>query len=158
MTDTGFKLAKQDADIDSTNIDDYMVWTKHPPLSFLEKKTVNIVVGTSCDLSDPVIEEVPYDWDFIPVVLGNVRKTAGFPSSDTNNRYSMPAEGFAAIDCDFFDQLVTFNYDVKEGQVDIRYVVNCIEPMVGAGCPLGSQTFEVELYFYMWELGSLWQP
>lgn len=155
-TDTGLKLVKQDADITSTDPDDYMVWTKYPPLSFLEKKTVTIIVTTSCDLSDPVIEEVPYDWDFIPVVLGKVRKTAGFPTGDVDNAYSMPAEDFAAIDCDFFTQDVRFNFKVVEDQVEIEYVVNCIEPMVGAGCPLGTQTFVVDLYFYMWELGSVW--
>lgn len=156
MADRGIKQAKEGATIESTNPDDYNFWTKYPPLTFLEKKTVNIVIGSSCDLSDPVIEEVLYDWDFIPLVLGTVTKSAGNPIGDNNNRYFMPASDFAGINCDSgLIPICNFNYKVKSDKVEILHTVQCV--LMGIQeCPLTNQTFTVDLYFYMWELGSVW--
>lgn len=157
MGDYGVKIAKPGKSVNSTNIDDYILWSKYPPLTFLEKKSVDIVVGTSCDLSDPVIEEVAHDYGFFPLVIGTVQKTAGNPTTRLNQRYLMPSEQFTRIHCDFGSpEVVTFDYKVKLDKIEISYNVKCIIPQFGYDCPLSSQTFQVDLDFYMWELGSAW--
>lgn len=158
MSDRGIKFAKDGSDITSTNPDDYNFWTSYPPLTLLEKKEVDIVAGTTGNTTNQT-ESVSYSYDFIPFVLATVKKTAGSPTGDNNNRYFMPAEDFAGINCSIGDiPNVDFDYTVKDGSVDITWSVECIEPMVSADNPQSEQTFTVELYFYMWELGSAWTP
>ena len=157
MADYGIKIMKEGKNLNSSNIDGYEFWSKYPPLTFLEKKTETIVVGSSCDLTDPIVLEVPHSYNFIPFVIGSVKKTGGSPTGEHNNRYFMPASTFAGINCDVGQsEFVTFTHRVKVDKVEILYNIKCIIPMVGYACPLSNQTFTVELYFYMWELGSLW--
>jgi hypothetical protein len=147
MSDRGIKLAKDGKTIASTNPDDYNLWTKYPPLSFLEKKTVEITIGPgNCGYQT---EDVDYDYDFIPLVLGIVSDADG-------NRYFMPAEDFVVLNCDWglFSSMY-FNYKIVDGKVVIEYFGECAE-MGYSECPLSNHVFTVDLYFYIWEMGSKW--
>lgn len=44
MGDFGIKIAKEGKNILSTNVDDYIFWTKYKPLMFLEKRTDTITL------------------------------------------------------------------------------------------------------------------
>lgn len=158
MADRGMKFAKDGSDITSTDPDDYNFWTKYPPLTLLEKKEVVITAETGSSCSNQT-ESVAHSYDFIPFVLATVKKSGGVPTGDNDNKYFMPAEDFAGINCAAGDiPNITFDYTVKESSVDIEWTVECIVPMVGSQCPESNQEFTVELYFYMWELGSQWTP
>lgn len=158
MVDRGMKIAKEGANIESEDIDDYVFWSKYPTLVLLEKKVVEI---TSNSTTYSGTEEVEHDWGFIPLVIADVQKSSGSPTTFNNHRYLMPAESFAEVYCDTgedFESYVTFNYKVKDDQVDIIWVANCQQYFMGGDTegPLFTQKFEVTLYFYMWELGSSW--
>lgn len=146
--DFGIKIAKPGCDVYSTDINDYILWTKYPPITFLEKKTTTITVGSggcSGTLS------VPHDYDFFLLTKVTVEQQG------SGNRYFMPATDFGTISCGVGDiPNINFTYKVYEDRIDIEYNAECIEPMVGTSCPLSNATFDIELYFYMWELGSPW--
>lgn len=146
--DYGIKIAKEGADIYSTDIDDYILWTKYPPIAFLEKKTASVTVGSgSCSGT----LSVPHDYDFFVLTKVTVEQQG------SGNRYFMPATDFGSISCNVGDiPNINFTYKVYEDRIDIEYNAECIEPMVGTSCPLSNATFDFELYFYMWELGSPW--
>lgn len=147
----GLKILKQDKSKDSSNIDDYVFWSKYPPLTLLEKKTTIITV-TDSGCSGTI--SVPHSYGFIPLVIGTVKKTDGSPTGDNNNRYFMPAEDFAGINCDVgLIPVLSFNYTTRKDRVDITYTAECV--LMGfPSCPLTNQVFTIELYFYMWEMGT----
>jgi len=144
MSDTGIKFAKDGKTIESTDPDDYNFWTKYPPLNLLEKKTVTITSTTSvCEGT----EVVNHDYDFVPMVLGTVRKTTG-------PRYFMPSENFAPVHCDYGTiPVLRFGYAVFDSKVEVYWMAYCA--LMGSQyCPLSDQVFYVDLYFYLFELGK----
>lgn len=154
MGDYGMKIAKQGKNINSINIDDYVFWSKHPSLTLLEVKT-EIITTTSAVCSGTKV--VPHTYDFIPMVEGWVKKTSGNPIDDIGNRYIAPATNFAGLGCDRFGMFdaLSFGLNTKKDKVEIVYGAECV--MQGyAECPMFNQTFQVDLFFYMWELGSSW--
>lgn len=141
---TGIKFAKDGKTIASTDPDDYNFWTDYPPLNLLEKKSVVITAQTSgCSGT----EIVSHDYDFIPMVLGTVRKGSGA-------RFFMPASNFDSVHCDFGTiQVLQFEYAVFDSKVEIYWIADCV--LMGSSyCPLSDQVFYVDLYFYLWELGK----
>jgi hypothetical protein len=140
----GMKFAKDGKTIASTDPDDYNFWTDYPPLNFLEKKTVNIT-ATSSTCSGT--EVVSHDYDFIPMVLGTVKKDGG-------KRYYMPADDFDDINCDFgLIPVLSFDYSIFSNKVEIYWTADCVL-MGDSYCVLSDQDFTCELYFYLWELGK----
>jgi hypothetical protein len=145
MADRGIKFAKNGKTINSTNPDDYNFWTKYPPLNLLEKKTVTI---TSTSTTFSGTKEVSHDYDFIPMVLGTVKKTSN------DNRYFMPASYFSSISCDReFFEIVTFNFAVFDSKVEIYWNASCAIQGYEEG-PMFDEEFTIELYFYLRELGK----
>jgi len=153
MADYGMKIAKAGKNTSSTTIGDYSFWSKYPSLTFMEKKTVQIsVTGSGCSGTT----NVPFDYDFFPLVIGYVAKTAGNPTDYNNQKYLMPANEFAGISCDLFhEQSLSFTYQINDDSVDIIWSSICIDMGdLSEECPVENATFEVYLYFYMWEMGS----
>lgn len=147
MADYGLKIAKAGSSVSSTDPDDYILWTKYPPLTFLEKKTTSVISSASNYVDT---HSVPHDYDFFPLVLGYVT------DDGDGDRYKMPADGFASLSCDFgLIQSVSFNYTVYDDRVDISWRASCALMGSEEG-PLNNEVFTIELYFYMWELGSTW--
>jgi len=153
MANYGIKIMKPGKNISSTNITDHVFWSKYPPLSILEKKTQTINVTTS---SYQGTVNVSHSYGFRPLVMGFVTKTDGSPTSGNGERNLMPCRNFAGINCDIgLFQLFTFNYRVLTDKVEIYYNATCVI-MGTEDPPLSGATFKVELYFFMWELGSAW--
>jgi hypothetical protein len=153
MADRGIKLLKDGKSVTSTDIEDYNFWTKYPPMTLLEVKSIEI--DTSVEGCEGV-KNVPHDYDYIPLVVGLVRKIDGIPSYDYDERYLMPVKDFTSINCgDGLMPVVSFDYKVYDDGVDILFNATC-EIMGMEECPLNNVTFQVDLLFFMWELGASW--
>lgn len=152
MSDFGIKITKIGKQNASQNINDHVFWSKYPPLSLLEKKTITLTATSS--VCGAKTREVPHGYNFFPLVLGIVEKTGGNPTADHQNRYFIPADNFTGINCDAgTTPVLTFDLKVKKNTVEIVWEANCVL-MGSESCPLTTQTFTVDLYFYLWELGS----
>lgn len=158
MADRGIKFAKDGFDITSTNIDDYNLWTKYPPLTFLEKKIVQITIDTTdgCPAVGTLTESVSYSYDFIPLVIARIEDDTLEEKYDLpiNN---LPIGGVSRCDGDH-DLRVAFDYTIREGYVDVKYSAYCASLIEGVEdeCISSNLVFNIYLYFYMWELGSMW--
>lgn len=153
----GIKLAKDGKTIESTNPDDYNLWTKYPPLTFLEKKTVQIEIDTTdgCPEVGTLTEIVPHDYDFFPFVIARVEQDG------IEERYDMPVSDFPIFGafCDGDHGLrFSFDYEIKDDSIEINYSAYCQGLVMGEEneCISSTLTFNIYLYFYMWELGSAW--
>jgi len=148
--DYGIKIAKDGKSIYSTDIDDYVLWTKYPPLTFLEKKT-EVISVTSGGCSGSY--DIAHTYDFIPLVRVHVSQTG---TGGDSRRFLLPATNFANMSCGGDIPSSSFTYDVTDEKVRITYAAECIIPMVGTACSATATSFTVEVDFFMWRLGSPW--
>lgn len=155
MGNYGLKILKSGKDKSSTNIEDYVFWSKYPPLTLLDKVTLNIDIDNTNGIPAGGTETYSHGFGFAPLVLAVVY-------DDTiSEKFFLPAQDFAltGLSCDGSHILsATFDYDVTTTQVIINYTVYCMAAFMGAGeDPVtGNGTVNIDLYFYMWELGSDW--
>lgn len=155
MSNTGFKILKQGKSASSTDIADYVFWSKYPPLTFLDKVSLSITINSTNGIPAGGTQSYNHGYGFAPLVLAVIE-------DDTiNERFFLPAKdiGLTGLSCDGDHILsATFDYDITSTQVIINYTVYCMAAFMGAGeDPVtGSGTINVDLYFYMWELGSDW--
>lgn len=151
MGDRGLKFAKDGYTVESTNPDHYNLWTKYPPLGLLEKKTTTVTIqGAGCSLAIDT-KDVPHDYDFIPLVIGTAEKQG------TGVEELMPIVPDFYCDFTFPVSSSFINYRVYDDRVQIRSYAACAI-MGFEECPVFNVTYNINLYFYLWELGSIWQP
>jgi hypothetical protein len=151
MSKYGIKIAKPGKSINSTNIDDYVFWSKHPALSIVDRKTTSIVVDSS-NYGNNLETEVEHDLGFIPLVIGHVT------SSADGNRVMIPTLNHASYACTAgLLPSNRFEIDIYIDKVVVAWSVACslfatVEP------PTNPITFSIELDFYMWQLGRQFNP
>lgn len=153
MAERGIKFAKDGYTIEDTNPDHMNLWTKWPPLALLEKKSTSITIqGSGCSLGVNT-QNVAHDYDFFPLVIGVAER------SGTGKRYLMPIVPDFTCDFGLFPVSSSFlTYRVRANDVQIRWYAACAI-MGFEDCPLFNVTYNIDLYFYLWELGSVWpQP
>lgn len=149
MANYGIKIAKSGKNVDSSTIDDYIFWSKYPPLTLLEVKTGTITIPTNaCSETETFF----YSYNFFPLVVGFIT------GSSNGVRYRMPAGHFESVGCDLgYESNCYAYYEILDGQVDVTFTADCYEPFQGGDsyCP-GDLSANIELFFFMWELGSTW--
>jgi hypothetical protein len=148
MSTIGLKIAKTGKDVSSTDLDDFIFNSEHPPLSILERKSFSLTATSSSCGSR--VADISHTYDFFPLVIGTVEKDG------TDERFFMPADDFADVHCYEGEvPVVSFNYEVRSDKVRINWQVSCA--LSGEEyCPLSDQKFNIDLYFFMWDLESTW--
>lgn len=151
------KLMKDGHLISDNDIANTRLWTKYPPRIFLEKKTGTITINTVQGCPDTYHNlDVPHDYNFVPLVIGRIKQ------STSSRFYRMPAANFpigTGLTCpEDYELRAAFNYRVKNDKVIIDYNAYCQALIMGYDneCIGTTLTFNYELMFYLWELGSPW--
>lgn len=147
MSDYGIKIAKQGQSTDSTDVNDYIFWSKYRTLPFLFKASLTINANSgSCSGT----EIYTHSLGFKPLVEGYVTtRSAG--------RQGIPVvvtQTGVKFDCSGDNLSESFDMKIKDNTVEIIYDIGCIIPMFGQRCIDISVSYTVDLYFYMYELGS----
>lgn len=153
MSYRGMKFAKDGYTIEDTNPDHMNLWLKYPPLGYLEKKSTTITIqgGFSCSLGIDT-KNIAHDYDFIPLVIG-----VGYRNG-TDDKYLLPFVPEFTCDFGLFNVSNSFiSYRVDADKVQLRWYAACAI-MGFEECPLFNVTYNIDLYFYLWEMGSTWQP
>lgn len=148
MGDYGIKIALPTKDIGSTARDDYAFWSKYQSLPLLYKVTEQITVNSGDCTGTHVYT---HNLGFFPLVLG-------FVDSISGGRQALPfiltSDG-DKFNCSGDNLSEDFSLKSKVNTVEIIYTINCIIPMFGSRCIDVSKTYNVDLYFFMFELGSV---
>lgn len=147
MSDYGIKIAKQGSNTDSSSIDDYTFWSKYRTLPFLFKASITINANSgSCNGT----EIYTHNLGFKPLV-------EGFVTTRSAGRQGIPVtvdQTGVKFDCGGDNLEETFGMKIKDNTVEVTYDISCIIPMFGSRCIDISVSYTVDLYFYMYELGS----
>lgn len=151
-TDTGIKIAKDDSDINSTDIDDYIFMSSIKSLPLIKKVTVTKQISQS-DCNGSFLYTHNLGHNFFTLVFGTDRSQG----NEQILPYTITNPGDKACDFDrFFED---FSYKIHPNNVEIFYDVSCIIPMVGGTCPEdgppfgGPFTYSFDIYIYMVPLG-----
>lgn len=148
MADYGFKIAKATKNVQSTDPTDYVFWSKYQSLPLLYKVTETIDVDSG-DCSGTHIYTHSLGW--MPFALGFVT------SKITATRQAIPmfiGEAGNKTYCDGDNLSEQFTMTIKENTIEIDYEINCIIPMVSSRCIDVSTSYSVDLYLFMFELGT----
>jgi hypothetical protein len=155
MSDIGFKIAKAGTTTASTNINDYIYWTKYPPMALMGQAISTVTISGTNYLGTT---SVNHGFGFAPLTLASIEHT------DNSERYFVPISDWTdTINCplDDFDESTvpkpSFSYTVGSTSVDIVYNVMCYTQYQGGGGPfppIGTDVFKIYLSYYMWKLGS----
>lgn len=155
MADIGFKVSKLGAATSSSDIDDYVYWSKYPGLTLIDKVSGTVTVNGSSYVGT---QSIAHGFNFIPLTVAVINHT------DNGYKYQMPVQEWTAtISCplddlgEFTTPKPSFSYKVNSTNVDIIYSVKCYTQIQGGGgpfAPTSTETFIIDLYYYMWKLGS----
>jgi len=147
MGDYGIKIAKPTKDISSSTLDDFVFWSKYQSLPLLYKVTTDITVNSGGCAGTHVYT---HSLGFFPVVLAFVNTISGgrqaipFILTSPGNKFN----------CDGDNLSEDFGMKIKANTVEIIYDITCIIPMTGSRCIDVTKVYSVDLYFFMFELGS----
>lgn len=147
MGNYGIKITKPGADVSSSNRDDYVFWSKYQSLPLLYKVQQSIVVNSGSCTGTHIYT---HSLNFFPLTLG-------FVNSISEGRQAIPFAGTEPGDkfnCDSDNLSEDFSMKIKVNTIEISYDIQCIIPMVGGRCIDVSKTYTVDLYFFMFQLGS----
>lgn len=148
MADYGWKITKPGKGVTSTDPNDYVFWSKYQQLTLLYKAQQSITVTSAACTGTATYT---HSLGFKPLVLAYVNSVLA------GTRVALPFSltTTALKDCGAASwSEETFTYRVKVNTVEIDYTLNCIIPMFGTTCPTNNHAYTVDLYFYMFELGS----
>lgn len=152
MADYGLKISKPGKDVSSPTVDDYIFWSKHQSLPLIEKVSLSInITDTSCVGT----ETYTHNLGFFPFVIAVLNTLDG-------DRYILPynvfrpAFGKAGCICPSENSggiFEIFSQTIKENSIDIDFSVECVVPQIESCC-VTVGTYIVDLYIFMFELGS----
>lgn len=148
MADWGVKITKAGADVSSTNRDDYVFWSKYQSLPLLYKTTVSITVNSGACSG---VYTYTHSLGFPPFVLGAMTPVS------LGTRMYLPVnigQSGNKLYCSGDILSEVFYLRSKVNTIDIVYDVECIIAMFGGRCVDTSKTYNIDLYLYMFELGS----
>lgn len=147
MGDYGIKIAKPTKDISSGTLDDYVFHSKYQSLPLLYKVQQSISVnGGSCNGTSTYTHSL----GFTPLVLAFVTSLSG-------GRQAIPfilTQDIDKFNCSGDNLSETFSMKIKTNTIEISYDIECVIPMFGGRCIDTSHTYTVDLYFFMFQLGS----
>ena len=147
MGDYGIKIAKPTKDISSSTLDDFVFWSKYQSLPLLYKVTETITVNSGgCSGTHTYTHSL----GFFPVVLAFVTSISGGRQAIP---FTLTSDG-DKFNCDGDNLSEEFNMKIKINTVEIDYAITCIIPMIGDRCIDVTKVYSVDLYFFMFELGS----
>jgi len=155
MANYGVKIMETGKSSSSTNIDDHVFWSKYPSLILLEKQTIPIEITSVNGIPEGSTEVYAHGYNFVPLVLAVI-------SDDTDgNKFFLPIDNLSltGLNCDEDHILKSnFYYDIDSTNVTIHYTVYCAGAYMGVEdtSVSGTGTVNVDLYFFMWKLGSSW--
>jgi hypothetical protein len=155
MPNYGIKIMKGDKDISSQDIGDHIFWSKYPPLTFLNKVTRTINITSTNGVPSGGTDVYAHGYNFIPLVF------AAFFDNTDQNKYFLPIRdvNINGLYCDGNHILsAAFSYTINATQVIIDHTVYCASVIQGIedAAVSGSGTIKIDLYFYMWKMGSTW--
>lgn len=147
MGDYGIKITIPGEDVSSSTRDHYAFWSKYQSLPLLYKVQQSISVNSGgCSGTSTYTHNL----GFFPLVLGFVdsipagRQAIPFTASQDSDKFNCGGDNLSE----------DFSMKIKVNTVEIIYNITCIIPMVGSRCIDVSKTYTVDLYFYMFQLGS----
>lgn len=119
MADYGIKIAKSSASqgINSTNINDYIFWSKYETLSLYQKFTTSITLTSGNYYTSLTIY---HNLGYYPVVWVFAR--------DCNNKYvRLPYFNYYCTDCDDKTTIpyLEFNYEISNVSVILKLTAKC---------------------------------
>lgn len=148
MADYGIKIALPTKDVSSSTRDDFAFWSKYQSLPLLYKTTVSITVNSGSCVGTYTYT---HNLGFAPFVIG-----AMTPIS-LGSRVLLPVDigkTGEKLYCSGDIILEIFDLRSKVNTIDILYEVDCVIAMFGGRCIDLSKTYDIDLYLYMFELGS----
>lgn len=155
MGDVGFKIANAGTAVSSTDINDYAYWSKYPGLTLMDKVSSTVTINAINYLGTQTIN---HSYGFAPLTNVVINHT------DNGNKYTVPVKRWTStISCPLDDlgeatePQPAFSYVVGTSSVNIIYDVRCHTLFMGGGgpfAPTSTENFELEIYYYMWKLGS----
>ncbi len=143
---SGIKIAKEGANIESSNIDDYIFRSDVQSLPLIEKVLVNKTIN-SMDCEGTVV----YTHNLGAFFFTQVFMTDKAFVDRQTLPFTITSPGDKICDGDSFVE--TFSYKIKENSVEIDYNVKCVIPMIGETCPDTTLNYTFEISIYMFELG-----
>lgn len=147
MGDWGIKISKPTKDITSSTLSDFAFNSKYQSLPLIMSAQQSISVdGGGCTGTSTYTHNL----GFKPLVIAFVNSISG-------GRMPIPftlSQDFDKFNCSGDNLSETFSMKIKDNTVEITYDIECIIPMFGSRCIDVSKTYTVDLYFYMFELGS----
>lgn len=146
MADHGIKILKVDKDASSTNIDDYIFWSKYQSLPFLYKTTFDVTIAANTTTKTEIYT---HNLGFFPFVIA-FAGTRMLPISETGGYYKYCCAGAGT---GVLQETVTCK--ITDTTAEVTATWGCFIPMFGACDPPNVPiTYSISLYFYMFELGS----
>ena len=148
MGDVGHKIAKSGASVRSTTPRDYDFWSKYQSLPFLFKVTLTQTVDSG-NCTGTIVYN--HNLGFAPFVMARANSIVN------GGVFSLPLTFLSDGDktlCSSNNFVESLSYQVKENTVEISYDAECFIPMFSSRCIDVSRTYTIDLFFYMFELGS----
>jgi hypothetical protein len=146
MSNYGIKIAKQNKDVGSQDIDDYVFWSKHPSLSVIGRDSTTIVIDDD-NYGTGLLKELPHSFGFIPFTLAYIK------SDLSANRVLLPTVNNEDLFCTpgLLSEMA-FELKIYSDKVSILYSGACVL-MGSEDPPLAPATFIIDVEYYLWELG-----
>lgn len=157
MPDHGLKITKEGYGKESFLPENYITWTRYPPLTFMQKVTIPLAITSTNGIPAGGTETYAHGYDFVPLVMAAI-----YDDTD-ENKYFLPIQNLTinGLNCDGDHILVSnIDYDITSTNVVVNYSIYCQAAIMGGSdvAVSGTGNISIDLYFYMWELGSSWNP
>lgn len=148
MGDSGHKIAIAGKNVRSQYPYDFDFWSKFQSLPFLFKATLSQAVSSGACSG---IVTYTHNLGFKPLVLSRANSIVD------GNIYLLPftnlSDGNKTL-CTSDNFVESLSYKIKDNTIDITYDASCYIPQVSQRCIDVSRTYNIELFFYMFELGT----
>lgn len=156
MGNYGIKIAKDGKDINSTNPDDYIFWSKYQSLTLIDKVESGFNIPTSACVGT-VTHTHNLGW--FPFCRVFISAGTGVTGLNAGEKYEVPftTNGGDATFCSVagnFSNLSFSNLVIGTSTVSFDYSNTCIGLMQPETCAEEDSDYIAEIYYYMFELGS----
>ena len=149
MGNYGIKISKAGVSVASTTPSDYIFWSKYQSLPLIQKITTTLACGTPCVGTLTYTHNLGFKAFAIAFTTSQILGSRiAIPFS-----YATDGDKFRCNGDNFSEAFTAMR--MKVNTIEIDYDVECIVPMVSSRCPDVSQTYTIDIYIFMFELGSV---
>lgn len=148
QTDYGIKIVKPGAAITSNTISDYIYSSKWQSLPLLYKTQLALNVNSGSCTGTLTYN---HNLNFFPFTIGKVYSYAAATQLIIPFTASMDGDKF---NCGGDNLSEDFGMNIKLNSIEVTYDIQCIIPMFGGRCIDVSKNYTIDLYLYMFQLGS----